>query len=112
MIKDITTSISLDSGSSTTIFSYQVPAQSKAYLKKFGQLISDFSAVGSVIWQIQRNGNPVYPYENIKEIIGNAYQPIDTQNIEFQGGDLLSVVITNNYTTSLNVGIRIVFEVI
>jgi len=112
MIKDITTSATLNSNSTTTIFSYQVPAQAKVYLKKFGQLISDFSAVGSVIWKILRNGNPVYPYENIKEIIGNAYQPIDTENIEFQGGDLLSVVIINNYSTSLNLGIRIVFEVI
>ena len=118
MIKDITTSMTLakiqDSGEPTIVYEYQVPAQSKAYLKKFGQIISDFTAVGSVIWRILKNGIPVYPYENILEIIGTAQQPIEIENIEFQGGDTLAVLIENwyNNTPTLGLGVRIIFEVI
>jgi len=111
MIKDITTSDTITAGTTKILYSYLFPSKSKGYLINFANYVSDNSAWGSVIWRIKKNGVALYPYENIKDLIGLGYSPFATEKISFQGGDILEVEVQNGYGTNLNIGCRITFEV-
>jgi len=111
MIKDITTSDTITTGTTKILYSYLFPSKSKGYLINFANFVSDNSAWGYITWRIKRNGLPVYPYENIKDLIGLGYSPFATEKILFSGGDLLEIEVYNGHISDLDIGCRIIFNV-
>lgn len=111
MIKDETHSYSVSAGSKQTLFSYQFPARAKGRLLKFGNDVDNKSAYGSIIWRILKNGVAIYPYDNIKDCLGLITNPIDIIPISFSGGDTITVIGENNYSSTVVIACRVVFEV-
>lgn len=112
MIKDYQYSKTITAGSTDTLFSLYIPQKSKMVLKKFANYLSDPTYFGFVIWQFFVNGIAVYPYENISDMIGLAYQPADIENIEIGGGSLFEIKARNNHSSDLGVGIRFIYEIL
>ena len=110
MIKDITISKTVTTDTTQILYSYLFPSKSKGYLINFANYLSDNSAWGSIIWRIKKNGSPLYPYENVKDLIGLGYSPYAVEKILFQGGDILEIEAYNGYTSDVDIGCRIVFE--
>ena len=93
-----------------TLFTFQVPSRAVLRLTKFANYTDTPASIGAISWSIRRNGIGVNPYDNILDIIGQSYQPEEIEMGEFRGGDLLSIVATNNHIANVLMGIRVKFE--
>ena len=101
-------------GATVTIFTIQVPSKSKLTLTDFANYLDLVTHWGHVTWRVLRNGIPVKPYEAVLDNLGLSYQPAQTQRVEFNGGDVLTVIATDDAVVgqppNLSVGARIKFE--
>ncbi len=108
--RDEANSVNLGASSSVVLFSERIPIKEKMVVRGFANY-GDPTAFGQVTWEIRKNGLGVYPYNAIKDQIGYSAQVQKTQDIYFNGGDVLEVVATNaSGVSAYNIGARILFE--
>lgn len=108
--RDETQSVNLSASTTYTLFSERIPIREKMVITGFANY-GDAAAFGQVTWSIRKNGIGVYPYSAILDQIGYSAQIEKTQEIVFNGGDLLEIVVINaSGVSAYNVGARIQFE--
>jgi len=108
--RDINTSKETLSGQIKELYSIQVPAAAKCKILKFGNYLNDYSAFGSVVWTIKKNGIPVHPYDVIIDQLGIESLPREIEIDEFDGGDLITFEAQNNYVDTVGIGLALVYE--
>jgi len=77
----------------------------------FGNYIDIVAAWGVVTWRMLKNGVHVNPYGAILDQLGRREEPREIAPINFNGGDTLTIVVTNAHTAAVQCGIAIKFEV-
>ena len=97
-------------GNVVTLFTFQVPSKCVLRMRKFSNYTDTPASLGAISWSIRRNGIGVNPYDNILDIIGQSYQPEQIKISKLNGGDQLSVVVTNGHIANVQMGIRVVFD--
>ena len=103
-------------GTTITLFTYRVPQKSKMALTYFANYLSLSTHWTYVTWSIRRNGVGVYPYDTIQDQVGMQEKPRRIKRINFNGGDMLSILATDDNTLAqppnLYTGIAVRFETI
>jgi len=103
-------------GTTITLFTYTVPQKSKMVLTYFANYLSLTTHWTYITWSIRRNGVGVYPYDTIQDQVGLQDNPRRIKRINFNGGDMLSILATDDNTLgqppNLYTGIAIRFETI
>ena len=112
MKKDINISQEVLATTTVEFFNFKVPPRSLLRILKFGNYINIRDAWGSIIWRILNNGVGVHPYDVIKDQLGYGAEPREIICSEFQGGDVLTINVTNNYVDTVAIGIALQYEVI
>lgn len=89
------TPVALSNGTAVTVITYTVPDRCVASFKTFGQLLSDASQWGTVVWNILVNKRPVRTYQDFKQQRGSIVQPTDfPKPITLKGKDVIEVQAT------------------
>lgn len=110
---DVVESKSILVGQTGLLWSYTVPPDAIAKIKKFGNSLLDPDAWGFAYWTIKRNGVPIEaPYDKIFDQLGFASMLKEINIDDFNGGDLIEVYATNEYIDPLGIGLLMVVEVI
>jgi hypothetical protein len=112
MFYDYESSKSVTSGSTETLFTFQVPENNILVFRKFGNDLSDVAGWGNVSFSIQKNGIGIDPYDNIKDQIGYLSMPKDISAIKINPFDILEIKITNNYSATLKAGIVFQYDLL
>ena len=101
-------------GLTITLFTFAVPQKAKMRLTHFSNYLSLPGHWGNVMWSIQRNGIGVAPYNAIFDQIGISSLPREIAPINYQGGDVLTVIAVDDgviaQPPALDTGIAIKFE--
>jgi hypothetical protein len=112
MKKDINISQNVAAAATVEYFNFKVPPRSLLRILKFGNYINVRDAWGSITWRILNNGIGVHPYDVIKDQLGYGAEPREIICPEFQGGDVLSINVTNDYADEVGIGIALQYELI
>lgn len=102
-------------GATVTLYTYTVPSKSKLILTHFSNYLNlTLTHWGHVTWSLLRNGIGVRPYNAVLDELGLSSLPRETMKVEFNGGDVLTVIATDDNVVAqpplLRVGIAIKFD--
>ena len=109
--KDENISQSVGIGATATLFTFQVPTKAKMLVTHFGNYIDIVAAWGLVTWRILKNGVGVSPYGAILDQLGRSEEPRPIAPIKFNGGDVLTIPVTNGHGAAVQCGVAIKLEV-
>jgi len=102
----------LPKGTTVTLYTFTVPQKSKLTITHFGNYINQAPHWGHVTWRVLQNGIICLP--PILDNLGLSSLPEATKKVELNGGDVLSVTVTDDNVLAqppvLSAGMRIKFE--
>jgi len=109
-IVDLYYAPSIMNGITTTILSYRIPRGKKASMWKLANGLLTTDAWGYVTWRLKLNTIPLHPYESFTSTISDPTNPQECETVNLKEYDLIECEVTNSYTTTIDIAIRILLQ--